>query len=418
MEVTQFKCRGCDSERYTILLDMGKLPLANAFVSDEHDDKDQFREKLTLVMFAACRRIQIREEVPREILFGDYLWVTSTATTSRLHAEWLSQWLRERYHGDTHPFLVEVASNNGFFLEHYRNAGFDILGVDPSNLAEEADQRGLPSIRDFFGREIADKIRRSRGHADVIVARNVLGHASELQDLVAGIKELLAPNGHFILEVPYAFFLRNELQYDTIFHEHLSYLTVGTVAGLMDRFGMKITDLTFVQMNGGSMLCEIVHRDRPEPRGDQSFIDFERLIQLNSPEGWRDFAKSVEEQRRSFKELLESLREEGKRVAGYGAAAKCMTMLNYCNITPDLIPIMGDANPRKQGLLCPGVRIPVVTPEDVMEFNPDYIVIGAWNFKEEIMRYFRDEMGYQNKFIVPLPMPRIESDTHEAIVAS
>lgn len=418
MEVTQFKCRGCDSERYTILLDMGKLPLANAFVSDEHDDKDQFREKLTLVMCEECRLIQIREEVPREILFGDYLWVTSTATTSRLHAEWLSQWLRERYHGDMHPFLVEVASNNGFFLEHYRNAGFDILGVDPSNLAEEADQRGLPSIRDFFGREIADKIRRSRGHADVIVARNVLGHASELQDLVAGIKELLAPNGHFILEVPYAFFLRNELQYDTIFHEHLSYLTVGTVAGLMDRFGMKITDLTFVQMNGGSMLCEIVHRDRPEPRGDQSFIDFERLIQLNSPEGWRDFAKSVEEQRRSFKELLESLREEGKRVAGYGAAAKCMTMLNYCNITPDLIPIMGDANPRKQGLLCPGVRIPVVTPEDVMEFNPDYIVIGAWNFKEEIMRYFRDEMGYQNKFIVPLPMPRIESDTHEAIVAS
>src|SRR5690606_2736537 len=122
MEVTQFKCRGCDSERYTILLDMGKLPLANAFVSDEHDDKDQFREKLTLVMCEECRLIQIREEVPREILFGDYLWVTSTATTSRLHAEWLSQWLRERYHGDTHPFLVEVASNNGFFLEHYRNA--------------------------------------------------------------------------------------------------------------------------------------------------------------------------------------------------------------------------------------------------------------------------------------------------------
>src|SRR5690606_19716050 len=131
--------------------------------SDEHDDKDQFREKLTLVMCEECRLIQIREEVPREILFGDYLWVTSTATTSRLHAEWLSQWLRERYHGDTHPFLVEVASNNGFFLEHYRNAGFDILGVDPSNLAEEADRRGLPSIRDFFGREIADKIRRSRG---------------------------------------------------------------------------------------------------------------------------------------------------------------------------------------------------------------------------------------------------------------
>lgn len=406
--LTNFTCRGCESQNYTVLLDMGELPLANAFVADECGTKDQFREKLTLIMCDDCRLIQIREEVPREILFGDYLWVTGTSSTAKSHAEWLSGWLRDRYYTKAQPFLLEVASNNGFFLEHYQKVGFDILGVDPSNLAEEADRRGLPSIRDFFGHSVAEDVRNKRGYADVIVARNVLGHASELRDLVAGIKHLLSPQGYFVLEVPYAFFLRNELQYDTIFHEHLSYFTVGTVSGLMQRFGLKITEITFVQMNGGSMLCEIVHEENPIPRGDQSFLDFENLIQLNAPEGWRNFAKSVEAQRIAFTELLRSLKDSGKRVAGYGAAAKCMTMLNYCGISTDLIAIMGDANPRKQGLLCPGVRIPVVAPEDVMDFDPDYIVVGAWNFKDEIMHYFREQLGYQNNFIVPLPMPYIE----------
>ncbi|MBI3943117.1 MAG: methyltransferase domain-containing protein, partial [Chloroflexi bacterium] len=289
MPPKDFTCRGCNSPDYTVLLEMGKLPLANAFVKDDNDKKDSFKEYLTLVMCNHCSLIQIREEVPREILFGDYLWVTGTSTTTRAYAQWFSARLRERYYHEPAPFLVEVASNDGFFLEHYKNNGFDILGVDPSNLAAEADQRGLPSIRNFFGLAIAEKIRRERGPADLIVARNVLGHSSELQDLVAGIQHLLSPAGHLVLEVPYAFFLRNEIQYDTIFHEHLSYLTVGSVADLMGRYGMKITDITFVQMNGGSVVCEIVHADSPATRNDQSFIDFEELIELNKPKGWKYF---------------------------------------------------------------------------------------------------------------------------------
>ena len=255
------------------------------------------------------------------------------------------------------------------------------------------------------GKAVAKQIRTEYGAADVIVARNVLGHASELQDLVAGMKHLLAPTGVLMIEVPYAYFLRQEVQYDTIFHEHLSYLTVSSMANLLRRFGLKISDITFVQMNGGSVLCEVVHQDTPLGRSDQALIDFEEIIALNSPEGWRQFTVTVHAQRAAFIALLRELKAAGKTVVGYGAAAKCMTMLNYCGVTPDLLSAMGDANPRKQGLLCPGVRIPVVSPEALLDRNPDYIMIGAWNLKEEIMRFFRETLGYKNNFIVPLPMP-------------
>lgn len=402
-----FACRACASTETTILLDLGRLPLSNAFVKDVHDTGDQFRESLTLVMCQSCRLIQIRDEVDRDKLFSSFLWVTATSETTKNYARWFSARAKERYGRQPGRFLVEIASNDGFFLEHYRADGFDILGVDPSNLAEEANQRGIPSIRDFFGKLVANRIVAERGPADVIVARNVLGHVSELQDLVAGIRTLLAPDGVCLVESPYAYFLRNERQYDTIFHEHLSYLTVQSVSNLMARFAMKITDVTFVPMNGGSFLFEIRHQDSLVPPDDRTIIDFETIIGLNQPGGWKDFAQAVQQQRSAFVGLLRRVTSEGKRVVGYGAAAKCMTMLNFCNITPDLLPAIGDANPRKQGLLCPGVRIPVVSPDALLQPEPDYIMIGAWNFQEEIIRFFREKKGYRNKFIVPLPEPRI-----------
>jgi SAM-dependent methyltransferase len=385
---------------------MGRLPLANAFVASPDSTDDHFTERLTLVMCDACRLIQIQYEVPREQLFSSYLWVTGTSSTTKDHAVWFSKRLSERHRNGGKPFLVEVASNDGFFLEHYRAVGFDILGVDPSNLAAEADARGVPSIRDFFGKSIASRIRVERGPADVMVARNVLGHSSQLQDLVAGFQHLLSPSGVLVLEVPYAYFLRNEVQYDTIFHEHLSYPTVVSIKNLFGRFGMKIVDVSFVQMNGGSLLCEIVHESSPRPRADQQFLDFEAIIELDRVSGWRQFAEAVESQRASFRSLLERLAAEKAKVLAYGAAAKCMTMLNYCGVSTDLISAIGDANPRKQGLLCPGVRIPVISPDEVMARHPDYIMIGAWNFKDEIMRFFRGK-GYSGRFIVPLPAPRV-----------
>jgi hypothetical protein len=405
----KFACRACGCTDTAMLLDLGRLPLANAFVTKDSDTDDLFRESLALMMCNSCRLIQIRDQVPREKLFSSFLWVTATSETTKNYARWFSARTRDLYRDSVGHFLVEIASNDGYFLEHYRADGFDILGVDPSNLAEEADKRGIPSIRDFFGKAVAERIVRDRGPADIIVARNVLGHVSELQDLVAGIKLLLSKSGVCLIESPYAYFLRNEVQYDTIFHEHLSYLTVGSVSNIMARFGLKLTGISFVQMNGGSFLFEIAHEDSPRPRHDQTSKDFEEIIGLNKPEGWKDFGEAVANQRTGLRTLLQDLTREGKRVVGYGAAAKSMTMLNYCGITGEWLAAMGDANPRKQGLLCPGVRIPVVSPKALMEVNPDYILIGAWNFKDEIMRFFREQMDYRNRFIIPLPAPKVVS---------
>ncbi|NLF33199.1 MAG: class I SAM-dependent methyltransferase [Planctomycetes bacterium] len=402
-----FHCRGCGSDRTCLLLDMGRLPLANAFVKDRADTLDQRRHQLTLVMCAACGLVQIKEAIDREELFGSYLWVIDTSQTARTYARSFSRRLAERYDPARRPFLVEIASNDGFFLEHYRQDGFDILGVDPSNLAAEADARGLPSIQDFFGVRIAERILADRGPADVIVARNVLGHVCQLQDLVAGMKRLLAPDGRMVVESPYAFMLRNEVQYDTVFHEHLSYLTIGSVAALMARHGMKITDVSYCRMNGGSFVLEIAHDSADLTSNVQAALDFEDLIDLNRPAGWLRFSRQVHAQRAALLDLLGRLNREGRRVVGYGAAAKAMTMLNFCSVTPDLLAAMGDANPRKQGLLCPGVRMPVVAPDALMAMNPEYVLIGAWNFQEEIIRTFRDQMGYRGRFIVPLPMPTV-----------
>jgi SAM-dependent methyltransferase len=406
MPESGFVCRACGGAEVVTLLEMGALPLANAFVKAESDTDDLFREQLTLVMCRACSLPQLREEVPPEQLFRSYLWVTSTSAGAARHAVWLAQRLADRYGAPGRPFLVELASNDGFFLEHYRKAGFDILGIDPSDLALEADARGLPSIREFFSEAVARRVRTTHRAADVIVARNVLGHTNRPADFIAGVKHLLAPGGHFVLEVPYALMLRDETQYDTIFHEHVSYPTITAVANLLRAVGLKIVDISFVQMNGGSMLCDITHADSPQPANVQAFLDLEALTGLNTPEGWQRFAGAVVRQRRELRELLDGLKAKGSTIVGYGAAAKSMTMLNYCGIGRQYLDAMGDANPRKQGLLCPGVRVPVVSPEAVMALDPDYILIGAWNFRNEIIGQFRAR-GYRKAFIVPLPVPEV-----------
>ncbi len=403
----QFECRSCKSQRCEKLLDLGLMPLANAFVISAQKGGDEFRAALNLVMCDQCRLIQLEHQADREQLFRNYLWVTGTSDAASRHAEWLSKRLSARHLRKDSNFLVELASNDGLFLESYRSVGFEVLGVDPSNIAKEANRKGLSTIQDFFGEAVASRILSQRGKADVIVARNVIGHSSELRDLIAGVALLLARGGRFVIEHPYAYMLREQLQYDTIFHEHVSYPTVTSTTNLLSQFGLKIVDVTFVDMNGGSMLLEVSHQSDSAPEAGNEIKEFESLIHLNEPLGWADFRVGVQNQRNALVELLKNLRSNGKRVCGYGAAAKCMTMLNYCGIDNHLILAFADANPKKQGMLCPGVRIPVISPSQHLEINPDYILIGAWNLKDEIIYQLREYGDYSGKFIIPIPTPMV-----------
>lgn len=405
--IPEYRCRVCGGDAATEILDLGDVPLANAFTGPDSPDADRARYPLTLVQCDECAMVQIREILPPEDLFSSYLWVSGTSSTLREYTKEFAARVADRIDPAEGPRLVEVASNDGSMLAALENVGFDVLGVDPSDVAEEADARGLPTIRAFFGTGVADRIVNERGRAAVVVARNVIGHVAEPNDLVAGIARVLAPDGHAFIETPYALRLRDDLQYDTVFHEHVCYLTIGSLATLLGRHGLRIVDLTFVPMNGGSFLAEVMHSDRAERDGARSVLDLEEILEINRPRGWEGFTAQVHAQRDGLRGLLAELGEAGKTVVAYGAAAKFMTMLNYCDITPDLVACCGDANPRKQGLLCPGVRIPVESPEDLMSRDPDYVLIGAWNFRDEIVAFFRDTLGYEGDFIVPLPVARV-----------
>lgn len=383
---------------------MGEMPLANDFLGDT--DRHGRTAPLTLVMCDECSVIQIREILPPEELYANFLWVSGTSETARRYAVSFARTVAERTAGGAGRRLVEVGSNDGLLLEACRTEGFEVLGVDPSAVADEASARGLPTIRALFGVELAQRIRSERGPADVIVARHAVSHAAEPLDFFQGVRELLAPEGRCFIETPYALFLQEELQYDTIFHEHVCYWTITALSAVLRRFELNITDVRFVAMNGGSFVVEVGHA-AAGPSGDRAILELEALLRLNEPAGWEAFASRVAEQRRTLRDLLTELSHGGARVAAYGAAAKFMTLLNYCGITRDLVSAVGDANPRKQGLFCPGVRIPVVSPEELIAGGPDHILIGAWNFKDEIIRVLREKFGYTGRFIVPLPVPTL-----------
>jgi hypothetical protein len=398
---TPFECRLCGSESADSIVDLGLLPLANAFVDPAAERcADEERHPVELVMCAGCRLLQLRQPAPRSALFDEYVWTTGTSSTAIAHAAALADHVARLR---PQSFLVEVASNDGTFLRAFAATGHEVLGVEPSNLADEASAAGLPTVRGYFDGATADGIRDSHGAAQVIVARNVVGHTDDLRGLLEGVDRLLAPDGVLVVESPYALFLTTQLQYDTIFHEHVSYFTLSVLTAALGSIGLEIVDLDFVDLNGGSFLCTATRGGEPATR---AVLSVEAQLGLNAPSGWSDYARRVERQRDELLELIDGVRRDGGSLVGYGAAAKTMTMLNYCGIGPDRVPQFADANPRKQGRLCPGVRIPVVAWDDAMASRPSHVLVGPWNLLAEITASLRSR-GFDGDFITPLPVPRI-----------
>jgi len=402
-----FECRLCGATEPETVLDLGDLPLANAFVDPTADDApDGPRFPVALVMCAACRLLQLREPAPRSHLFDEYLWTTGTSSTAVAHATALAAHI-----AGLRPdsFLVEVASNDGTFLRAFAAAGLQVLGVEPSNLADEATAAGLPSLRSYFDGAAAARIVEEHGQASVIVARNVIGHTDDLRGLLEGVDRLLAPDGVLVVESPYALLLSAQLQYDTIFHEHVSYFTLTTLTAALRSIGLEIVDVDMVGLNGGSFLCTATRGGRPATGG---ILALEAQLLLNEPNGWWDYAARVEQQRDGLLAAIDEIRADGGHLVGYGAAAKTMTMLNYCGIGPDRIGRFADANPRKQGLLCPGVRIPVSSWAEVAASNPSHVLVGPWNLQAEIVASLRAG-GFDGAFVVPLPVPRVLPSAQE-----
>ncbi len=399
-------CRLCDSERLHLLLDLGETALANRFLTAEQLDQPEPKFPLRLVQCERCGLVQIDETVPPSVLFSHYVYVSGTSELIHRHADWLTRTATERYHLQSGDFVLELASNDGTVLKAFQRRHFRVLGVEPAvNIMHRANHEGIPTIGAFFNESIGKYVRQSSGPAKLILARHVLAHVAELHSFVAGIRTALADDGIALVEVPYLLPFFQNVEFDTIYHEHLCYFSVQTLQALGRRFGLELVDVQEVEIHGGSIVAAF----RPNAVAPtiwptvEEFLHREQACGLNRPEAWSDFADSVQRVRTTLWAEIDRLCRKGKKLAGYGAAAKAMTLLAFAGIGVQDLPYIVDRNPLKQGLFTPGHHIPVCGPERLQSDPPDVLILLAWNFAREIVAQQAAFAQRGGRFLVPIP---------------
>jgi SAM-dependent methyltransferase len=408
--VRRGSCRICEGTDLEAILSLGPTPLANAFLRSPDEFEAERAYPLDLYFCARCGLLQLLDVVSPEVLFRHYLYVTGTSATQTEHNRRYARAVVDRLGLGTADLVAEVASNDGTLLRAFAAHGVRTLGIEPArNLAAEASASGIETVSEFFTRELAGRLRAERGAARAVVANNVLAHVDEPRDFLAGCRDLVADDGLVAIEVPYMAELLERVEYDTVYHEHLSYFSIGSLLRLAEAVDLSVVRLEKVPVHGGSLRL-FFSRSAGEHAPDVLDLEAgERRAGLMDVARYRRFAAEVEESRRALVELLERLAGEGRVVAGYGAPAKGNTLLNFCRIGPALLRYTVDRNPRKVGLFTPGMHIPVrnVSALTAGEDTPDYVVILAWNLAEEIMQQqqaFRERGG---RFIVPVPRARV-----------
>ncbi len=403
-------CRACGEARLTRFLVLGPQPLANANLRHIDEAAGELRFPLDLYFCEACALVQLADVIHPEVLFRQYLYVTGTSETIAKHNVAYARTVVELLALTPDDLVVEVASNDGSLLRCFHAEGVRTLGVEPAtNIAAIARSHGIETVGDFFNGETGERLRETRGAARAVIGNNVLAHVDDPQDFLRGGRALIEGDGLVITEVPYARTMLEHLEYDTVYHEHLCYFSVTSLMRLCEAVGLTLVRVDEVAVHGGSLRMYAGRREHyPTPGADVlRLIDAETAIGLNSLVRWQQFARDVEAQRAALRAMLERLRDEGKTVAGYGAPAKGNTLLNYCGIGTDLVPYTVDRNALKVGSLTPGMHLPVLPVDTLLERRPDYVLILAWNFADEIIRQqpaYRDGGG---RFIVPIPFPTI-----------
>ena len=402
------RCRVCAGGPLESFLDLGETPLANSFLTKERLSAPEPRYPLELVFCRGCALVSLSAVVDPEVMFRDYIYVSGTSDTMPKHFAELGTEVVERFVGGPSGLVVELGSNDGTLLKAVKAAGARVLGVEPAtNIAAIAEKAGISTVNEFFSAALARTLRAERGPARAVLANNVVAHVHDVRDLVAGVHDLLDDDGVMVMEVPYLVDLLDRVEYDTVYHEHLSYFGLAPIVRLMTDAGLHVFDVRRVAVHGGSLRVYASKDRRPAGAALEELRALERDRKLDTLAPYEAFAERVRAQRSALVGLLRGLRAEGKRVAGYGAPAKGNTMLNYCGIDTTLLDYTVDKNPLKQGMFTPGTRLPVRGAETLVADRPDYVLLLAWNFADEILRQqaaYRESGG---RFIHPLPEPRI-----------
>ncbi len=389
------------------MLSLGRTPLANALLKEEELDQPEATFPLDLVFCRSCALVQITETVPPEQLFSHYLYLSSFSDTTVMHAqELVDRLIKERKLGPR-SLAVEVASNDGYLLQFYKRAGIPVLGIEPAvNIARVAEEKGIPTLTRFFGRELGRELRASGRRADVIHAHNVLAHVADLNGFVAGIAEALKDDGVAVIEVPHVQPMIECLEFDTIYHEHLCYFSLTALRPLFKRHGLEIVDVFEIPLHGGSLQVHAALTGMPSERV-LSLLDQERAAGIADATFYRDFGAKVRQLKTDLVATLADLKTAGSRIAAYGASAKGSTLLNYCRVGRETIDFVADRSTVKQGLYTPGTHLPIKAPAALLEERPDHVLLLTWNFADEILEQqaaYRDRGG---KFIIPVPEPTV-----------
>ncbi|NLE26758.1 MAG: class I SAM-dependent methyltransferase [Clostridiaceae bacterium] len=401
------KCRFCGTPLTDTVVDLGMSPLSNSFVSAEQLNAKEAFYPLHVYVCPQCFLVQLEEFESPDTIFNDYAYFSSYSDTWLNHARQYTEAIHERFSITNKKLVVEIASNDGYLLQYFQAKGIPVLGIEPAeNVAQTAIEKGISTVIDFFGRPLAEQLKTDGIKADLLLGNNVLAHVPDINDFVAGMETILQKNGIITMEFPHLLKLMEQRQFDTIYHEHFSYLSFTTVETIFKAHGLKIFDVEELSTHGGSLRVYACHSEFTAHSIEENVVmmkEKEEAFGMKDLETYRAFAKKVRSVKFELLETLLALKKEGKTIVGYGAPAKGNTLLNYCGIRTDFIDYTVDRSPYKQGKFLPGTHIPILKPERIRETQPDYVWILPWNLKEEIMEQMSYIREWGGRFIVAIP---------------
>jgi SAM-dependent methyltransferase len=405
-------CRHCSSSLNILVADLGSTPISNDYLSADSVDSAEPFYPLRVFVCESCRLVQLQNFFrPDDLFREDYAYFSSYSTSWLAHAERYSHEMQKRFLVNESSLVVEVASNDGYLLQYFEKMGIPVLGIEPSaSVAKVAqEQRRIPTIVKFFGSATAAEFVASGRRANLMAANNVLAHVPDINDFVRGFAILLAENGVATFEFPHLLMMFQNNQFDTIYHEHFSYLSLLACERIFESQGLRIFDVQELPTHGGSLRLFACHKDANHENGPGLAVvrAKEAEMGLHTSAPYLGFAEQVRETKRALLSLLIELKRKGKLVVAYGAPAKGNTLLNYCGIGADMVEFTVDRSPHKQGMYLPGTRLPIRAPEAINEAKPDYVLILPWNLEAEISAQMSSIRDWGGKFIVPIPLPRI-----------
>lgn len=404
-------CLFCEAPLRRTFVDLGMHPLCESYVSREQLDQMEPFYPLHVFVCERCFLVQLHEYVSPADIFTEYAYFSSYAESWVEHAKRYTEMIVNRLNLTAKSFVVELASNDGYLLQHFVAKGIPVLGIEPAaNVAEVARKKNVPTLGKFFGQQTARELLAEGKRADLVLGNNVLAQVPNVNDFVSGIKLLLAPEGVVTIEFPHLMKLMEENQFDTIYHEHFFYFSLMTAERIFAAHGLALFDVEELPTHGGSLRIYGHHREDTTCEVSDRYRELkqrEKAAGFDCLDRYALFTEKVKETKRKLLEFLIEAKRNGKAIAGYGAPGKGNTLLNYCGMRSDFVDYTVDRNPYKQGKFLPGTHIPIFPPEKIRDTKPDYVLILPWNFKDEIMEQMEYIRDWGGKFVVPIPEVRI-----------